>query len=169
MIDRSRAFALLLAATLLILGAGAHAVMGWIFVREALEALPAKAGLMGVLSAGWQLGSVSLLAFGLLALVAGLACWRRQPVAPASVGGGFGSSLPAPGADGNGRSRYRAAAGFSKVGAVVTRLHYPDTSSSTSLSRVTATGCSARGERGEEAGTASSPFRLYTGAGGFTA
>ena len=45
MIDRSRAFALLLAATLLILGAGAHAVMGWIFVREALEALPAKAGL----------------------------------------------------------------------------------------------------------------------------
>ena len=85
MIDRSRAFALLLAATLLILGAGAHAVMGWIFVREALEALPAKAGLMGVLSAGWQLGSVSLLAFGLLALVAGLACWRRQPVAPATV------------------------------------------------------------------------------------
>ncbi|HLB54605.1 MAG TPA: hypothetical protein VJK71_05815 [Gemmatimonadales bacterium] len=85
MIDRSRAFALLLAATLLILGAGAHAVMGWTFVREALEALPAKAGLMGVLSAGWQLGSVSLLAFGLLALVAGLACWRRQPVAPATV------------------------------------------------------------------------------------
>ena len=85
MIDRSRAFALLLAATLLILGAGAHAVMGWIFVREALEALPAKAGLMGVLSAGWQLGSVSLLAFGLLALVAGLECWRRQPVARVTV------------------------------------------------------------------------------------
>ena len=85
MTDRIRALALFLAAALLILGAGAHAVKGWTLMREVLGAQPPSAGLMGVLSAGWQLGSVSLLAFGLLVLVAGLARWRGQPVASATL------------------------------------------------------------------------------------
>ena len=85
MTDRIRAAVLLLAAALLIVGACAHAVMGWTFVREALGAQQSEAGLTAVLSAGWQLGSVSLLAYGLLVLLAGLARWRGQPIAPATL------------------------------------------------------------------------------------
>ncbi len=85
MTDRRRAFALLVAASLLILGAPAHAVSGWTFVQDAFGAEPLKVGLKGVLSAGWQLGSVLLLAFGLLALFAGLARWREEPVVDATL------------------------------------------------------------------------------------
>lgn len=85
MTDRKRAFALLIAASLLILGAPAHAVSGWNFVQDAFGSEPLRAGLKGVLSAGWQLGSVLLFAFGLLALSSGLARWREEPVVDATL------------------------------------------------------------------------------------
>ena len=58
---------------------------GWTFVQDAFGAEPLKVGLKGVLSAGWQLGSVLLLAFGLLALFAGLARGREEPVVDATL------------------------------------------------------------------------------------
>lgn len=81
MTDRIRSLALLAAAALLILSAGAHALSGEVFLREALGAARPGGGATAVLSAGWQLGSVSLLAFGLVALSAGLTRWKGQPVA----------------------------------------------------------------------------------------
>lgn len=85
MTDRVRTSALLLAGALLILGAFLHAVFGWWFVHDIATTQPPNAGIAGVLGAGWQLGSVSLLAFGLLVLAAGLARRRGQSVAPASI------------------------------------------------------------------------------------
>lgn len=81
MTDRQGGTALLAAAAILILGAGGHAVYGWSVVREFAGYAPSDAGLVSVLGAGWQLGSVSLLAFGLVALTTGLARWRGRPVA----------------------------------------------------------------------------------------
>jgi len=85
MTDRVRASALLLAGLLLIVGAGLHAVFGWWFVHDVATTQPPNAGIAGILGAGWQLGSVSLLAFGLLVLFAGLARRRGQSVAPSSI------------------------------------------------------------------------------------
>lgn len=92
MTDRTRALALFLAASLLIVSAGAHAVMGERFVHEVVAARQAVPELESVLSGGWQLGSVSLLVFGLLALVGGWARWQGRPVPPvglAIVGAGL--------------------------------------------------------------------------------
>jgi len=85
MTDRVRASALLLAGTLLVLGAGLHALFGWWFVHDIATTQPPSAGIAGILGAGWQLGSLSLLAFGILVLTEGLARRRGQPVAPASI------------------------------------------------------------------------------------
>ena len=85
MTDRVRASALLLAGTLLIAGAGLHAVFGWWFVHDVATTQPPNAGIAGILGAGWQLGSVALLAFGFLVLAAGLARRRGQPVAAVSI------------------------------------------------------------------------------------
>jgi hypothetical protein len=85
MTDRVRTSALLLAGALLIVGACLHAVFGWWFVHDIATTQPPNAGFAGILGAGWQLGSVSSLAFGLLVLVAGLARRRGQAVASASI------------------------------------------------------------------------------------
>jgi len=97
MTDRARATSLLLASALLIASAGVHALMGWRDLRTDLAALHVNPRLAGVLGAGWQFGSVSLLAFGLIALTAGSARWRGDPVAsvtlwvPAAALAGFGT------------------------------------------------------------------------------
>jgi len=80
-----RVSALLLAGTLLVVSACAHAVMGWWFVHNITATQPPNTGLAGVLGAGWQLGSVSLFAFGLLVLVSGLARRRGEYAAPATI------------------------------------------------------------------------------------
>jgi hypothetical protein len=85
MTDRVRTSALLLAGTLLIVSACLHAIFGWWFVHDIAATQPPNAGLAGILGAGWQLGSASLLAFGLLVVAAGLARRRGQPVAPISI------------------------------------------------------------------------------------
>lgn len=83
MTDRIRALALFLASSLLIVSAGAHAVMGERFVHEIVSARAGVASLEGVLSAGWQLGSAALLVFGVLALLGGWGAWRGRPMSPA--------------------------------------------------------------------------------------
>lgn len=85
MTDRLRLSALLLAGTVLIVSACAHAVLGWWFVHDFAATQPPNTELAGLLGAGWQLGSVSLLAFGLLVLVSGLARRRGEYAAPATI------------------------------------------------------------------------------------
>lgn len=85
MTDRFRALALFVAAVLLLVGAGVHAIAGQVFVRELLESQTSTAALVGVLGAGWQLGSVSLLALSLLVLGEGRARWRGQPVSHSTL------------------------------------------------------------------------------------
>lgn len=85
MTNRRRSFALYLAGTLLTLGSGAHAWSGRAMVGSALNGSPSGEGAMAVLLAGWQLGSVSLLAFGLLVLNAGLDRSRGKPMDPMTL------------------------------------------------------------------------------------
>lgn len=86
MTNRQGGTALLTAAALLVLGAGGHAVYGLSVVREIAGHMPSDTGPVNVLGAGWQLGSVSLLAFGLVALTTGLARLRGHPFASPSIG-----------------------------------------------------------------------------------
>jgi hypothetical protein len=73
-LSRLRAAAGLLGAVLLLLSSAAHGLAGWRHMQGRLTALAAPADLQQGLQLGWQLGSMAMLVFG---LVAGWLCWRR--------------------------------------------------------------------------------------------
>lgn len=85
MTERFRSLVLFFTATVLIVSAGAHAWNGRLLVHDAMNGSPAGGDATALLQAGWQLGSVSLFAFGLLVLTFGLARRSGRPVAPTTL------------------------------------------------------------------------------------
>lgn len=85
MSERQRLVALLVAGLILTVGAGVHAWSGRTIVEGALDGSPSRETAQAVLQAGWQLGSVALLTFGLLVLNAVLARHRGRPTSPVTL------------------------------------------------------------------------------------
>lgn len=73
-LSRMRAAAGLLGALLLLLSSAAHGLAGWQHMQGRLAELGAAADLQRGIQLGWQLGSVAMVVFG---LIAGWLCWRR--------------------------------------------------------------------------------------------
>jgi hypothetical protein len=101
MSSRIRAVVLVLAGLMLASSAAFHAFLGWPHMQGDLVRDHASPGLIRVLSAGWHFASVAMLAFGLIALFAGVAVWQRRRVsasplwivAAACIGFGLGSQV----------------------------------------------------------------------------
>ena len=75
------------AGALMLLSAAAHGLLGWPAMLSELRAVGAADDLIGGLSAGWYWGSVAMVAFGLIALLAGMRLRRGDlsGVAPIRV------------------------------------------------------------------------------------
>jgi hypothetical protein len=71
-----RSVVLFVAGATMLASAGAHALLGWPGLNTALQQTNVPADLVTGLAIGWYFGSASLLAFGLIVLVAARRVWR---------------------------------------------------------------------------------------------
>jgi hypothetical protein len=76
---------LILAGALLVLGAFAHAFLGWPPLRKALESHGCTLELIGAVAAGWTFGGVAMLTFGVLVICDGYRLLRGAVVSVASA------------------------------------------------------------------------------------
>ena len=67
--SRGRTIAGLVAAAILLLSSAAHSLLGWPGIRAQLESANARADLVKGMQVGWLFGGVSMLAFGVIALI----------------------------------------------------------------------------------------------------
>ncbi len=82
---KTRAILGLLAGLLLIASAGGHAFLGWPPFRTLLEQAGVDADAVAALSVGWYFGSVAMLAFGAIVLLAAVQAMRGERAANGSL------------------------------------------------------------------------------------
>lgn len=81
---RAAPWLLLVTGILLILSAGAHALLGWPMVRGALQDFRVEDGLVQGVGIGWLYGSAAMLTFGALVLTV---WWWTRTGRVAAAGG----------------------------------------------------------------------------------
>ncbi len=82
---KTRAVLGLLAGVLLVASAGAHAFLGWPPFRLILEEAGIDADAVAALGVGWYFGSVAMLAFGAIVLVAAVQAIRGERASNGSL------------------------------------------------------------------------------------
>ncbi len=80
-----RAILGMLAGLLLVTSAGTHAFLGWPPFRELLGDAGVDADVIAALSVGWYFGSVAMLAFGAIVLLAAAHALRGERAATGSL------------------------------------------------------------------------------------
>ena len=66
----------------MIASSGAHSILGWKGLSEALRAALAPADLIEALSFGWHFGGIAMLAFGVIVIAS---FWKRMRGSPVSM------------------------------------------------------------------------------------